>query len=311
MIFECLFDINAAGNPFFKKIYDKIFDDLKIKYREHEFIHVQPKNEGNCMSCPGGLSNFQITNNINKKTILLSFWDRGMDFLNNNLGWENYNLIDYYGGIGISMDSKEIKSTYGVNHYPLQYPLGVVKSDEYIEKHRKSFNFDDREKRAVFIGRMHGNRKRICEILKEHPLIDIFDETSVYHHEKYFEKISNYLIGISLNGNGEFCLRDVEYLGMEIPIVRPKLKTTFHNKLEENKHFIPVDIISENADTRFLKYTDEEVAFKIIEKVEHILDKKELLSTVVKEGREYYDNYTNTDYISNLFISLININNII
>lgn len=311
MFFECLFDINAAGNPFLKRIYDKIFNDLKIKFKEHEFIHVQPKNDGNCMSCPGGMANFQIINNINKKTILLSFWDRGMDCLKKHLGWENYNLIDYYGGIGMSMNSQEIKLTYGVNHYPLQYPLGVVKSDKYIEKHRKNFNFEHRDKKAIFIGMMHGNRKGICEILKEHPLIDIFDENSIYHHEKYFEKISNYLIGISLNGNGEFCLRDVEYLGMEIPIIRPKLKTNFYNKLEENKHFIPVDIISENADTRYLGHTDEEVAFKIIKKVEEIHEEKELLHKVVSEGRKYYNNYTNTDYISNLFISLVNVNNLI
>ena len=28
MILECTYDIEAVGNPFFKKIYDKVFNEL-------------------------------------------------------------------------------------------------------------------------------------------------------------------------------------------------------------------------------------------------------------------------------------------
>lgn len=311
MILECTYDIEAVGNPFFKKIYDKVFNELNSKFKEYQFIHKQPTPKNiSRMSSPGGGSNFQITNPTNKKTILLSFWDRGMNLFEKDLGWEDYDLIDYYGGIGMFETSEKIKEKYGVNHYPLQYPLGVKNSDIFIEKHRIKYNFENRIPKAIFIGRMHGSRKKICEILKKHPNIEIFDENDTYYNERYFEKIKDYRMGISLNGNGEFCLRDVEYMGMEIPIIRPKLKTKFYNPLNENEHFIPVDIESENAHSDFFGKTEYEVAQKIIEVVESNINNKDVLTEMAKNGRDYFVNFTSTDYISELFIKLINIKNI-
>jgi len=145
MIIECLYDINGAGNQFFKQIFSKIHEGLNKKYTEVEFKHVQPNQKETCWSCPGGYANLQIINPKNNKTILLSFWDRGMDTFLKCLGWEKYNLIDYYGGIGMFESSENIKEKYGVNHYPLQYPLGAKNSDIFIEKHRIKYNFEDRK----------------------------------------------------------------------------------------------------------------------------------------------------------------------
>ncbi len=312
ILIECLFDENGAGNPFFKKIYHGIFNKLKETYIEYEFVHIQPKYHvlDISPSSVGGISNFQLINPKNNKTILMSFWDRGMDPLFIiGAGWENYKIKQYIGGLGMYMNSEEILIKYNVEHTPFQYPLGVINSDVYINKHTKTYDPQKKIKKAIFIGAMYGTRKSVCDILKKHPLFEIHDNQQVYHGYEYFKKLSDYRIGISMNGNGEFCLRDLEIMGLNLPLFRPKLKTQFHNKLTPNYHYVSVSEPSINAHDNF-NVSFEEIAQNYIDYVEKHINDYEYLKYISENGNNYFVNYTNTNYIVDLYIKLAKINKI-
>lgn len=310
---ECLFDEDGANNPFFKKIFHGIFNSLKENFINFDFIHIQPdyfKNDISFASV-GGRSNFQIINPQNNKTILMSFWDRGMEPLFvTDAGWEKYKIEQYIGGLGMYMDSEEILKKYNVEHTPFQYPLGTMNSDIYIEKYTKKYNAENKISKAVFIGMLYGARKTICDILKTHPLFDIYDNQQVYHGEEYFKKLSNYRIGISLNGNGEFCLRDLEIMGLNLPLLRSRLKTNFYNKLIPNYHYISISEPSISARDDF-EISYKEIAENYIDYVEKNIDNYDFLKTISENGNAYFKDYANTDYMINLYLKLLKINKII
>jgi hypothetical protein len=309
MIIECLFDEEGAGNPFFKKIYNNIFNYLKILFPQYTFIHVQPdyRNQDISPSSVGSYSNFQLINPKNKKTILMSFWDRGMDPLTiNDGGWEKLEIVQYLGGLGMYMNSEEINKNFNIEHLPFQYPLGVRDSDSYIKEYRTFYVPENKKRKAIFIGRLYGHRKNIAEILKKHPLFEIYDSESEFHGLKYFEKLSDYRIGLSFNGNGEFCLRDLEIMGLNLPLFRPELKTKFNNDFIPNTHYVKIYEPSISAHENF-DITDEEMANRYIEKVETYIDDYEFLKNISNNGYNYYLNFTNVDYIVNLYFKLINL----
>ena len=68
----------------------------------------------------------------------MSFWDRGMDVFFEGLGWEDFEMVQYIGGIGMYLSSEEIYKTYGVYHSPFQYPLGTDNAYEYCNKYRNN-----------------------------------------------------------------------------------------------------------------------------------------------------------------------------
>ena len=312
MVLECLFDREGAGNPYFKQIFNRIFDTLGRTYTEHTFIHIQPdyQNQDISPSSVGGYSNFQIINQSNRKTIVMSFWDRGMDPITMNAGgWEKLQITQYIGGLGMYMTSDNIYRQYTIKHIPYQYPLGVKDSDEHIKNNVTSYRPDEKKRSAIFIGQIYGGRSAIVDILKKHPLFDIYDSDVGYRGDSYFKKLSEYRIGLSMNGNGEFCLRDLEVMGLNLPLFRPELKTTFHNRLIPNIHYIKTSEPSIDAHERF-SISNKEIAENYINKVEEYIDNYDELLNVTTNGNNYYLKYVNVDYIVKLFFEILDIKSI-
>jgi len=308
------YDIEGAGNPYFKYIYNTIFEQFKYKYPDYTVVHEQPDYEklGNSFSSPGGKSNLQIINPLNNNIILMSFWDRGMDLLTEKgIGWEKYNLVQYIGGLGMRLNSQQIKEKYGVTHLPFQYPLGVPNSYEYVDEFYKPFNPDEKIKKAVFIGAIYGTRAEICYRMKNHPLIDIFDNTAGYIGREYFKKLSEYLISISFNGNGELCLRDFESMGLNIPVVRPGLLTELHNPLIPDYHYIKATEPCENAHFSHRNTNINDLSNQYINSIETSINDYDKLLKITNNAHEYFESYCKPDYIIDLFFKLLNIKLII
>ena len=162
------FDKEGAGNPYFKYIYNTIFDRFSEMYPGHNLKHRQP--EGMYQSAPGGMSNFQIINDDNNRTILMSFWDRGMEGLDKSLGWDKYDMVQYIGGLGMRMNSEQIKSEFNIDHVNFQYPMGVPNSYDNAEAIRELYIPETKKRKAIFIGALYGTRIPLFEILSKHPL---------------------------------------------------------------------------------------------------------------------------------------------
>lgn len=306
---KALFDWNAAGNPFFHRIYHSIYRNLRFQ-DQIRVEHVQPDySKGVCMSCPGGMSNFQLINPLNNKSILMSFWDRGMDVFANGLGWDKYEIVQYIGGLGMHMDSNEILNRYGVKHFPYQYPLGVKDSDLMIEE---ALARDAKKKnKAVFIGYLYGTRAEIAKVLMKSDKIDVFDTSAGISGQDYFDKMSEYSVAISLNGNGEFCLRDLEAFGLGMPVVRSEMLTGFFNPLIPGNHYYPASEPCPDASSTYHGMDINYVAESFVSAVDALLGDPEAQKYMGQAGRDYYLKYANTEYISDLFFETININELI
>lgn len=299
------FDKEGAGNQYFKYIYNTIFETFSNYFYGHNVKHLQP--QGMYQSAPGGMSNFQIINDDNNKTILLSFWDRGMDPFMPNIGWEKYKIVQYIGGLGMTLNSKEIKEKYNIDHSNFQYPLGVPNSYDYIDQIKSEYNPGDKKRKAIFIGAMYGTRIPLTKILSKHELFEILDNSKEYHGLEYFKKINEYRVSLSFNGNGEFCLRDLESMGLGIPCLRSELKTQFYHPLISDKHYIKG---GRSCSQAWFTYSDskiEDVAEEYIVALENIIDDFDRLKTISQNSYQYFNMYCKPDYIIDLFYKLVKI----
>jgi len=309
----CYYDERAGWNPAFMYIYDSIFKTLKIKYPEYNIEHVHPSvdEKEHCLGCPGGGSHFQIINPENNKTIVMSFWDRGMDVFLKHIGWGKYEIVQYIGGLGMRLNSIQIKEQYDIDHIPYQYPLGVPNAYNYIDECKKEYIPDQKIKKAIFIGAMHGIRKPLYDIMKNHPLVEIIDKSVNYYDGKeFFEKVSQYVLSLSFNGYGELCMRDLESMGLNIPVVRSELLTQFHNPLIPNVHYVRGSDPCSDACSTFLNINPHILAEQFINAIETSINDYDKLIYISNNGSEYFENYCKPDYLVNLFFELLDINKI-
>jgi hypothetical protein len=230
-----------------------------------------------------------------------------MDVFIPNIGWEKYNIVQYIGGLGMNMNSLQIKKIYNIDHYNFQYPLGVPNSYDYIKEVESDYIMDKKKRKAIFIGAMYGTRIPLTNILSKHNLFEIYDNSKGYYGLEYFKKINEYRVSLSFNGNGEFCLRDLESMGLRIPCLRSKLKTNFYNELLPDYHYINGGKECSNA---WFTYSDskiEDIALQYIDALERIIDDKEKLSNISKNSKDYFNSYCTPNYIIDLFFKLVKI----
>jgi len=303
------FDEKAAGNPYFHYIYHSIYNRFITLYPEFNIKHKQPDSW--YQSAPGGMSNFQIINDDNNKTIVMSFWDRGMDVFQKGLGWEEYQIVQYIGGLGLYLNSEQIKETYSIDHIPYQYPLGVPHSYDYVDEFRVDYNPESKIRKAVFIGQVYGVRKELEPWFKNHPLIDWFDGTAGIGGRDYYNKLKDYRIALSLNGTGEFCLRDLEAMGLNIPVVRSEILTPFYNPLIPDYHYIKASEPCDQACYVYRNIPTNILAEQFIYQIEKNIDDFDNLTKIANNGYEYFDKYSRPDYIIDLFFKLVKVNNLL
>ena len=123
--------------------------------------------------------------------------------------------------------------------------------DEYINKHRTPYNYSNKIKKACFIGWIYDSRKQIADILQKHPLFDIYGIEAGLRGESYYEKMNEYALTLSLNGGGEWCIRDFESMGLGIPIIRSEAKTPLHKGIYPGQNYIAA---TPPSDLAFLIY---------------------------------------------------------
>jgi hypothetical protein len=306
------FDEAGASNPYFKYIYNTLFIKFKEKYPEHNITHNQPdyRNMEHCPSCPGGYSHFQLINTDNNKSIVMSFWDRGMDILNPVLGWDKYDIVQYIGGLGMTLSSEEIKEKYGIHHDRYQYPLGVPNSYDYINEFSIPYNAENKIRKAVFIGSVYGTRTEIISHMDKHPLIEIFSQDKGYTSRLYFEKLKDYRMSMSFNGNGELCLRDLESMGLGIPLVRTGTHTQFSNPIIPDYHYIKTGPACDNACFTYFNSNPKEIAEQFIDAIEKNIDDYDRLNNLSQRGLDYFKAFCNPDYIIDLYFKLIKLDKI-
>jgi hypothetical protein len=305
---EYPFDVNNQG---FKYVFDKIYENIDVYYpnitkskqNTTKLFYPCVHNGGRC-----GVSSMKITNKTTNKTTVLSFWDRTMEIIGSNaLGWETMNVVHVIGGLGVYLNSEKIQTQYNIKFTPFLYPLEFLNSYQYIQNYRKTYNPKERIKKACFIGLLYDSRKQVTDILQQHPLFKIIGSDVGLKGEKYYEEMSKYALTLSLNGNGEWCLRDVESMGLGIPTLRAEIKTPFYKELTPGVNYVKGMEMSSTAHLVFPGITPEEVAQSYIKAVEENIHNDDLLLSISKNNIEYYDKYLIPDKIINEFFNVFDL----
>lgn len=105
---------------------------------------------------------------------------------------------------------------------------------------------------------------------------------------KYFDEVINYKIGLSIPGVGEFCYRDIEYMGMGIPMIKFQYINELYYPLIPNYHYISIDRMGDFPSER---NGGPEYINAYIKRFLEVKDDKEFLEFISKNAREYYVKY--------------------
>jgi len=311
LVFEYPFD--GGGNKGFEYVFNSIYNDVKLHYPIEVPLtsRINIVDPNNPCPHPGGrcgISSMKITNKENGKTTVLTFWDRTMDIMNSRgLGWEDMNVVHVIGGLGVFMSPEDIQKHYNIKFSPFLYPLEFLSSYKYIEQYRKPYVLEEKIKKACFIGWIYDSRKQVTDILQQHPLFEIIDTNAGLRGRNYYEKMSQYALTLSLNGNGEWCLRDVESMGLGIPTVRAEMKTPFYKGLNPETNYIKGMEPSANAFMVFPGVSFEEVAQNYITAVENAINDEQLLTSISQNNIDYYDKYLLPNKIVNEFFNVFDL----
>ena len=299
----------GMGNQGFQYVFDRIYQDLSLYYPfvTKEAVNTQekyPECGGPSGRC--GTSALKIINAENKKTTLLSFWDRTLDMFGHE-GWEELDIVHCIGGLGIYLTPEQILKEYNIKFSSFLYPLEFMYAYDYIKQFRKPYNPNERIRKACFVGNIYESREEVAKILRKHPLFDIYGLEDGYFKESYYKKINEYALTLSFNGGGEWCIRDFESMGLGIPIFRSETKTQLYKGIHPNTNYIIGSVPSDQAFIIYPGYSLEEIAYQFIENIEKNINNDDLLISISKNNLEYYDNYLLPNKIADEFFNVFDL----
>jgi len=123
--------------------------------------------------------------------------------------------------------------------------------------------------------------------------------------ESYCNELLNYKVGFSIAGRGEFCYRDIEYMGIGIPFIRFEYNNEMAVPLVPNYHYISVPRPANAPNDRDLT---EEHAPLIEKRFLEVVNDDNFLSFISNNARNYYNSYVKMDRCVDHTINLLEMN---
>ena len=133
--------------------------------------------------------------------------------------------------------------------------------------------------------------------LEDRKIINHFDRTyfegglPIGGFDNYASDLINYKVALSIAGRGEFCYRDVENMGMGIPMIRFVYKNSMYPSLIPNYHYIAVN---RPTDLDWDRMGNEEHAKMITNRFLEVKDDINFLEFISNNARNYYNDYLST-----------------
>jgi hypothetical protein len=157
---------------------------------------------------------------------------------------------------------------------------------------RKASEKVDRKDKAFFNGLLHSHRRYVKEIFEEIPFFEIKsrEQNNKIGYE-YFDEVSDYKFGLSLNGAAHICYRDIELFGLRVLNLRETLHSKTYNPIIKNVHYL--DFIDDSFYIEILNQT-ENAHILLQQKMEQL---HEFLST---GNYTYMINEANTWFTQNI-----------
>jgi hypothetical protein len=240
-----------------------------------------------------------IENDVTKKYILISFWDRLEDVVYHRDGtdWDYENCVQLLTSTGVH--SKFWKFTYT--------PFTFIPTTVYIENKIEDLYNANIPKvihdKLKFNGKLYDFRRYMASDNR-------FNVTEDYYTpDEYFEDLTTHRIALGLPGAAETCNRDVEILGLGNVLLRKKITAKYHNELIPDYHYAAVeyeDIQNEPSDIYWKTLAD-----RYLEKFEQIKNDDEYLNFLAKNGRDWYAENAKIDSAIKLAAKIIDFNKLL
>jgi len=230
--------------------------------------------------------NLVIYNPSNEKMFVHSWYDYAPEIINYSIQ-NNFNIVmlSCVSNLtqGIIEKYKDIISVE-----PSVYYLENWSDVEYIQ------NIKPQERKltkSYFNGLNHGLRQNIMNFLAKNEFFDIKSKTnpSDFRQKKqYYEELSNYKFGLSLNGAANICYRDLELFGLGVLNLRQPLNSLTHNRLEKNIHYI--EFLDDDLTNKIIYNNGENLEKIINSKVCELIDfyNTQECKNIISESKKWF-----------------------
>lgn len=189
----------------------------------------------------------------------------------------NIDLVSFSCVTNVKDDNIIEKWKNKVKIHPSVYCLNNWSDHHHIKSNASKVN---RKHKVFFNGLVHSHRSYIMNFLNQNSL---FDLKSRHDNWKvgfdYFNEVSDYKFGLSLNGAAHICFRDLELFGMNILNLRQPFLSKTYNPIIKDVHYI------EFVDDNFLK---------------EIFNNSLNANNILKDKIDQLENFVNTNDYSNM-----------
>ena len=179
-----------------------------------------------------------------------------------------------------------LKAQYRDNYYSEEVYKKLIpytyfeKDPNRFQRERGMFTDVERtEKPLYFRGQPWGFRVKVLKHLDD---VLVPQRKKKLRMSLYFEECAKFKVGLALPGFGNACHREIEYIGMGIPVIMPVLKTRFHDPLVPGKHYFGIPIDTSTA-------SGEQIAQMVREVYYQVIDDNERLAEVAENATEWYE----------------------
>lgn len=130
-------------------------------------------------------------------------------------------------------------------------------------------------------------RRRAVEMLRAQDRFGYEGDVAIVRYSRSLEEAAQAKVCIDLPGNGDFCFRLIDYLGIGACIVAPRHRTLLHVPLEDRKHIV---------------FAREDLS-DLVELCQHYLTHDAEREAIVRQSREFFDRYLHRDQLAGYYLS--------
>ena len=191
-----------------------------------------------------------------------------------------------------------VTSTYMEKYSPwIYFPCTIDDLEVFYEKRKTIDEFIDK---MYFRGTSISDRPIVTHVSPDY----LNGYTPIGGPNTYFDDLIKYKVGLSVAGRGELCYRDIEYMGLGIPMLRFNYLSELNPNLIPNFHYIAID----RPDDLLIDRLGNETHAKLLEeRFLEVKDDKEFLDFISKNARDYYNNYLSKNNRVKHTLNLLNI----
>lgn len=225
-------------SEFYKYFHNRLISDSKV---DVEFVplNVLAQQHGTCMSNHDSCTLFNWFNLIifNKKTqkYFIHNWSDNSPMMIEHCMNNNIDLVSFSCVTNVKNDSVIDKWKDKVKINPSVYCLANWSDHHHIKKASVKIN---RKNKAFFNGLVHSHRQAVIDVLNTNPFFDLRSRRDHFKSGfEYFDEVSDYKAGLSLNGAAHICFRDLELFGLNVLNLRESFKSKTHNPIIKDVHY--------------------------------------------------------------------------